>query len=470
MTQKKEDTTDGFSYKSAAAYSFGQLSLITAYQAFTFLIFTFYYAVVNINTTLITIAFIIWSIWNAFNDPIMGYISDRTHTKWGRRTLYIMIALGPLALVMVFLFTPPLSFGVTDEITNFFYFLIIIILFELFYTMYDINLTSLFPEIFITKEERLKANNVRQIFAIFGLIFAFVLPGLFISDYSAPESLPEYQVFGIVLMIIIIVVGLIFLKFSPRDKPEFQQDYKMMPNIFTSIKLCLKNKSFRWIIPGITANMFVYLMLPTIVPLYGKYVLNIGEGETLLLSLLLGFSFISAAIFLTVLWKPIVQKIGLRKTWMISLTTWILTLTPFMFIQDKFVAIIVFILVGIGLAGSLYIVDLIIYDIIDEDEVNTGIRREASYIGVYILFLRFATIFVFLAISLVFTNVGWAVYDPETVTPEVIFGLRALIFIFPTIALVIAILSAYKYPLDGEKLKNVKEQLKKIHEEKKSKI
>ncbi|MBA7648689.1 hypothetical protein ES703_56477 [subsurface metagenome] len=76
----------------------------------------------------------------------------------------------------------------------------------------------------------------------------------------------------------------------------------------------------------------------------------------------------------------------------------------------------------------------------------------------------------FLAINLVFTNVGWTVYEPESVTPDVIFGLRVLMCIFPIIALVIAILAIYKFPLDGEYLRSVKEKLQKIHEEKKLKV
>ncbi|GAH59686.1 unnamed protein product, partial [marine sediment metagenome] len=94
--------------KIATMFSFGNLADITAYQSFTLLIFTFYYSVVGIQIELITIGFIIWSVWNAFNDPILGYFSDRTHTKWGRRRPWIMIAFIPLAIIMILLFTPPL--------------------------------------------------------------------------------------------------------------------------------------------------------------------------------------------------------------------------------------------------------------------------------------------------------------------------------------------------------------------------
>ena len=206
------------------------------------------------------------------------------------------------------------------------------------------------------------------------------------------------------------------------------------------------------------------------VTLYGKFVLGIGEGETMFLALMLGLTFISMAIFLNILWRPVVQKLGTRKTWLISVIVYFLTIIPLMFITDKWQALIVFFLIGIGLSGPIYLFDLILADIIDEDEVNTGTRREAGYYGVKAFFYKLSTVFVFLAISLVFVNVGWAVFEPEKVTPEVIFGLRALMFIFPAIALGIAFIAVYRYPLDGERLAEVKEKLRKIHEEKKLRI
>ncbi len=469
MSKSEKDIKKSkFSYKRGLSYSIGQMSDITAYQTFTFLIFTFYYAVVGVSVILIMIGFIIWALWNSFNDFLIGYLSDRTHTKWGRRYPYIMVSIIPLALVMFFLFTPLFPVGIENQIPNFVYFLIIIIIFELFFTLYDLNYTALFPELFITLDERTKANNLRQAFAILGLIMAFVLPGLFITDYSDPQSLGEYQLFGIIIAVIVIIPGLIFLKITPREKAEFREDYKKTPRFVDSLKTCVKSKSFMWYIPAEVANWFVYGILPAIVPLYGKFVL--GITDTLILSLLLGVSFISAAIFMTILWKPVVQKIGPRKSWLISMSIWIATLIPLLFIGDMISGLIVFFLMGIGLSGSLYIIDIIISDIVDEDEINTGIRREGAYYGANMFLMHLSTVLVFLVIGPVLILSNWEVFDPLNVTPEIIFGLRSLMAIFPSIALLIAILVIYKYPLDDERLKLVKKQREKLHEEKKSKI
>ncbi|MFX1501545.1 MAG: MFS transporter [Promethearchaeota archaeon] len=471
MKKKEKMKSEGNSIKRAASYATGQIADQAAYQSFTFLVFTFYFAVVQLNITLITIGFIIWAVWNSFNDPMLGYLSDRTHTKFGRRMPFIMIAIIPLGVVLFLLFTPPLPIGVADQLGNFVYFLIIIIIFELFYTMYSLNATSLFPETFISKDERTMANNVRQVFLIVGLVVAFILPGFFIEDYSAPgtKTLREYQLFGIELAIIVIIFGAYFILFTPREKAEFKDDYKNAPGFFKSIKLCIKSKSFRWYIPAEVANWFVYGILPTLVPLYAKAVL--GMEDAFMISLLLGATFIASAIFITILWKPIVRKIGNRKAWIISMTTWIFTLLPLMFLGPnmEIIAMIVFFFIGLGLSGSLYIVDLIISDIVDEDEVNTGIRREAGYYGVNAFFLRLAIIVVFLSIGPVFIIADWEVFT-YPVSSAVQMGLRTLMFVYPAVALIIAILSIYKYPLDGEKLIKVREELQKLHEEKKSKI
>jgi len=455
-----------FSYKKAVSYSIGQLSDIASYQAFTFLTFTYYFAVVGIDIVPISIGFIIWSIWNSLNDTFIGYLSDKTHTRWGRRFPWIMFSLFPIALIMFLLFTPPFILGIMDKMINFVYFLFIIIIFELFFTMYDINFTSLFPDIFVTEEERTKGNNVRQLFAIFGLIAAFLLPGIFISNYTDP--LPgEYPTFGIVVAIIIIVPGLLFLKFSPRGRAEFKDDYKKAPSFFKNLKFCIKSKSFNRYIPAEICNWFVYGMLPVMVPLYGEFIL--GFTDTFMISLLLGTTFLSAALFMTLLWKPLVQKISPRKSWLISMSLWIISLMPLFFLGPnmELIAFIVFFLIGIGLSGSLYIIDIVIADIVDEGEVETGMRREGGYYGVNIFFQRFATVFVFLIIGPVFLIANWEEFNPITIPA---LQIRSLMSIFPAIALIIAIIAIYFYPLDGDKLKQVKEQRDKIHEEKKSNI
>jgi GPH family glycoside/pentoside/hexuronide:cation symporter len=125
-------------------------------------------------------------------------------------------------------------------------------------------------------------------------------------------------------------------------------------------------------------------------------------------------------------------------------------------------------LIGIGLSGSLFIIDLVVADIVDEDELSTGMRREAGYYGVNAFVLRFSNVLVILAIGLVFSGTEWESEYVANPGINVVIGLKVLMFVLPAIALIIAALAIYKYPLHGQKLREMKERLNVLHEEKRS--
>jgi len=442
-----------YSKKKGILFGIGQFSDAIASQMFTIYVFTFYYAVVGLDVNLITLGFILWSIWNAINDPLLGALSDRTKTKWGRRTPYIIASIIPLCIIMILLWTPP-----TDSaISSFIYFLVVMALFDTFYTMYDLNYCALFPEMFQGLSDRAKASAVKQIFTVLGLLFAFLLPTFIIPDLTDSAYMTEYMYAGIVMSVIILVGAIIMIKFGIKERTEFSEDYKTAPSIITSLKYSLKNKSFR---------IFVVGMLPMVAPLYGKAVLGISDA--MLLGILLGLAFISAAFFMA-FWRFIINKFGMKKGVMISMVVFIISLSPFMFIFDVTTAFIAFIFVGIGISGAIYFGDILLSAIIDEDELTTGTRRDGGYYGINALLTKLSTILVILSINVVFNSVGWATFDPVGTTEYTIFGLRSLMFIFPAVALIIGLIAIRKFPLTKEKYEEIKVKLEALHNEKREK-
>ncbi|TFG06891.1 MAG: MFS transporter [Promethearchaeota archaeon] len=460
MSKKNESSADTYSTKFALSYSFGQLSDVIGYQMFVFLIFTFYYAVVGLNVNLITIGFIIWSVWNAINDPMIGTLSDRTNTRWGRRLPFVYLAFLPYCVITVLLWTPP----TTSEIAGFIYFIIVIVLFDTIYTSYSMGQASMFPELFKNEEERTKANSIRQIFTILALIVAFVMPTFFIPKLDDPRYYSNYMFAGIAAATLIFVFGLIFIKFGTKIPAEFTEDYKTAPPFFTSLKMSLKKKSFRWYVIVHFCNWFVYSILPTVFPLYASFVLGFGEGESILIGGLLALIFISAVFFMLI-WRVVVLKVGIKKGIIISQFVFIIALIPYMFITDFFGALIASILVGFGLAGSLLYLDILIAVVMDEDELETGTRRAGGFLGISTFILRFASVVMIISISLVFNSVGWATFDPNPGS-NVILGLRLLMFAFPAAALVIGIIAASVFPINKTRYEEIKGQLEKLHQEK----
>lgn len=458
------NNVDEYSTKKGALYSLAGFTDVELGNLFSFLIFTFYFTVVGLNINYITLAFIIWSIWNAINDPLLGSISDKTSTKWGRRKPYIIAGIYPLMIINIFLWTPPIA---SSQLVIFIYFLAIIIIWEFFYTMWNLNQTALFPELFRDLDQRAKANTLVQFFQIISLMIVFILPSFFIPKYDDPQYYTNYMYAAIVISLISAVSGTIFIKFGFKERIEFSKEYERAPSFLNSLRYTFKNKAFRMYIVATFALWYTFAMLPTITPLYGSFVL--GINSSLILSLFLAIAFISSIIFLF-LWKHILRKNGAKKTYIYVLVAFIATLAPFMFISDMIAAFIAYFCIGIGLAGAFIIRDVTLSAIIDEDELNTGIRREGSFYGVHGFMIKLTNVFVFISIALVFNSVGWAVFDPVGTSEETIFGLRSLMFLFPSFFLVLGLIVFLKFPIDKEKYDSLSEEARKLHQLKKEKI
>jgi GPH family glycoside/pentoside/hexuronide:cation symporter len=461
--KKMDKDKEEFSIKTALAYSFANFADITASQFFSFLLFTFYFVIIGLNVNWITLAFIIWSIWNAINDPILGAISDKTSTKFGKRKPWILLGVGPMCIILFLLWTPPIA----NDLTAFIYMMIMILLFDLFYTMFSLNQVSLFPEMYPEINQRAKANNIIQVVGILALIFAFISPSFFIPNYNDPQYQANYAVAGLFMAIVTAVSAFIFIRYGLRERKEYSKDSEMAPSFIESLKTSVQNKSFRHYVIANFAVFYMFGMLPMISPLYGRYVLGI-ESSTLL-SLLLGLTFISAAGCM-IIWNKVTVKFGVRKGHMMAMGSLIVTLVPFMFISTFFGAIIAYSLTGLGLAGALFFRAVTISAIIDQDELKTGIRREGGYMGINALVIRLATIAIILSISLVFNSVGWTVFVPEDISENTVLGLRALMFIFPSIFLGIGVLSMWGFPITKEKYFEIKEKIDNLHAQKKKKI
>ena len=81
------------------AYSFGAIATALSYQAFSTYIFFFYVDVIQLPSYLAAIGMLVFAIWNAVNDPLAGYISDHTRSRWGRRIPYIALGAVPFGII-----------------------------------------------------------------------------------------------------------------------------------------------------------------------------------------------------------------------------------------------------------------------------------------------------------------------------------------------------------------------------------
>ncbi|MHA1671421.1 MAG: MFS transporter [Promethearchaeota archaeon] len=452
------------------AFAMGEVGDNTAMQTFSFLIFTFYFAVVGVPVLWISLGFIIWSLWNAINDPLIGYLSDRTRSKWGRRIPWMAGATIPLAIVMILLFTPPIFLG-SQEI-NFIYFIIILMVFDTTYTAFNLNYNAVFSEMFVTMKERSSTGKVRISFVMIALIFAFLLPTLIIEDITNingyPKTIGEYQLTGIIAAIIIVITYFIILKWGVKEPKYLSKDAESAMSFTKTLKFTFKNKSFLWFLFPALGTWIVINILPTLAPLFMVHALNVPEEESILIGLILAVEFLVAA-FSTPLWEWIRVKKGARMAGLIGIASWIIPVIAFAFSVSVEMAFIVQILNGIGLGGGLYFYDQCIAEIIDEDEITHGTRRSGIYYAVLNFLIRLSSIINFVIIGIVFSTTDWYTYTPNP-GMDTILGLQILMGIYPAIVLVLSWIGMYFYPIKGERLANNRMKLDELHKQKQDKL
>ncbi|TFF96646.1 MAG: MFS transporter, partial [Promethearchaeota archaeon] len=334
------------------------------YEGFSLLVFTYYFSVIQLEN-LVWIGFIIWSIWNMINDPILGALSDVTKKrKWGKRRYFLIISVIPLGLSMFFLFFVPFSTG--SKIPEFSYFLAIIILFEFFYTLFDVNINSIFPEQFPTESKRAQTNIYVKAFTVLAVILAAV-PTLTKQTPNTNNPIEiqnlkfTYTLWGIYLAVMVILFAIPFIWKGIKEEKESDETYEKRPSFIASLKSTLKNKTFVKFVVANTMVWYVFNTLITIFPLYFEHVIDVSETEAFIKTLALVSALVTAALILP-FHKWLGEKIGMRNGMIFNMALWIGLLTPFFFLSsgDTILGLIVTAIQGISLSGALFYVDILI--------------------------------------------------------------------------------------------------------------
>jgi len=231
--------TTQFSKGQKWAFGAGSFAQWFINTAFNIWVFYYYFTVVGLDIRWYVLAAVIWTLWNAFNDPFIGYLSDRTNSRWGRRKPYIMIGMIPMLILEIILWLPVGGVPTNNQIAAFIYLLIMLICYDTFYTMIALPFDSLFPELYTSIKERSEVNTIKQLLAVLGLLAAALIPGFIVDSDAA-----SYLLNGIVTSIIVGISLLVALKWGVKERKEFTLDYQQSFKFFEGLKYTLKNKGF----------------------------------------------------------------------------------------------------------------------------------------------------------------------------------------------------------------------------------
>jgi glycoside/pentoside/hexuronide:cation symporter, GPH family len=427
------------------SYAFGNFANTIAYYVFQNRINFYYVDVLGLNATVAGILWGIYGLWNAVNDPLMGQISDRTRSKFGRRVPYVALGAIPLGLSFFFLWTPP---GQSPWLLAA-YFLMILFIFDTLYSLTFIAYVSLFPEIAPTTRDRIDLSVVREILATIALLLSFILAPIIAEEVS-------YLVMGAIMGTLIAagyLIAMVGVKERPIDETR-EQSFGIGP----SLKIVLANKAFRWFLGANISKEYIWLLLAAMLPFWRKYALGIqssvnvfgvklGSGDTE--AVLLGVPILLAIPTLLV-WRPIVARLGYRKTWIIGTLTFIPGLLVMTFATNFYTGLLGTMLIIPGLANSMIMPFPVLSEIIDEDaKQENGFRREGLFFGMNSGIIKLSFSAEGLLFALVTAVTGFD-SGSDVQTASAIWGIRFLIGVTPAVAALIIAWCMSHYPLGRE--------------------
>ena len=230
-----------------ASYAMGKFIAEFLTGAFGSIVFMFYETEVGLAAGYAALATILYSIWNAVNDPVIGYITNKGAPfakRLGRRFPWIIIGLILCSISFILIFSVPTRWDArTQPLFVFLWMVLTICLYDGVYSLWEVNYQSIYPDKFRTQEERTSTAIMGTGIGVLGIAAGFIIPPLLFS-YGVRQS---YLFSAIVIACISLIATLLVGNgvFESRQMIErfIQQQQSKAPSFFIQMKQALKHRS-----------------------------------------------------------------------------------------------------------------------------------------------------------------------------------------------------------------------------------
>lgn len=411
----------------------------------------FYTKYLGLDEGLASIVWMIFAAWNALNDPLFGYISDRTKSKLGRRIPYIRY--GALLYGLIFILSWFLwPFG-GSQVALFAQMLLSLFFFDTFYT-------AIATSLYVLPYTMAESNQARSGIFVWKIFFSLLSLGapLVLFPLVRPdvgESAGHFQAIMILLGVVTTLV-IFFSTFFYKEK--YTSDATDAPRLWESICQCLKNRAFLvYEVISFTVIFVQTILMQGVIYYFDEFTVPMSLAYA---------SLGAGAVCGILLWMKSMGKVGVaRCITMMSLAFAAGALLVIFAGQYVIPAMIAFFIIGLGFSGGMYLVPLMNGEVIDYDEAKTGFRREGMYAGVNSLITKPAISFANAAFVMM---IGWFGYDNAVKAGAqdamAKFGVKVAWMALPALLFILSAIAMKAYPLAGKEWEKMKEELSRKHE------
>ncbi|MFC1879524.1 MFS transporter [Chloroflexota bacterium] len=394
----------------------------------------FYVDKLGVTTAQFALMLLIYTFIDALDNPVYGFLSDRTRTRWGRRRPWMVIGTPLLILTFVAFYSVP-DFLAGNSL--FAYCMLFYILAGTLDSVINANYAALFPELFRDDSSRATTNAMRQAFQLVAMIISIALTPMVTQALGYSLTAIVYGILGGAVIL--------YMTFTSQEA-DFSPE-EQVPQLWQSLKDLFANRKF-WV-AGF-ANAFYSAAMALVLaslPFYVKYALELSESQ----STFLFAAVLLIAIACVAVWARLVRKFSLIPVWRAALVVLAVTFIPLYFANSLAAAVIFAGLVGFGFAGVITTMDLIGAKIMDEDTQKHGLRREGIIANALGFMNRLSGLFTSAAFYLIFIIFGFESGLNPGSQPDL--AARFLLTIFPPILMVISFI--FSFFIDFEKSADV---------------
>jgi len=428
-------------------YGLGDHSVNVALVALT-MVFPFYLTdVVEMRIGLAGLVPLVGRSADALTDVLMGRISDRTRWKAGRRRPYLLIGAVPFALSFAAIWAAP---QIESAGLEFAYYVGLYVLISISMTVVAVPYQALMPELTDSYDERTSLATFRSVSSLLGTLLTLVCFKPLV-DWLGGDA-QAWAIGGFVLALWILWPWFP-IWWVTYERPKEPTDTSMPLGEYFAV--FLQNRSFRWLL-GLFALGRIAIDLPLALFLhYFTYVMGRpGDFVPVL------FTFLVSTVLAMPVWLRFSKGKDKATVYRYACAGWVLAFLTFVVLQPgwPFWVVIVFAcLAGAGYSAADMIPWSMVADVADEDEINSGERREGLYVGVFTFLRKLAGA---VGVAIAFGVLDVVGFQPGIENSEVvIWALRILTALVPATFVVLSALAARGYTLGYERHAEILEEL-----------
>jgi len=402
-----------------------------------------------LNSTLAGSVLLVGKAWDAINDPLIGWLSDKTRSPLGRRYPWMLYGVVPLGICFCLQwFVPPTE----NQWLLFIYYSVIAILYYAAVSAVLVPFSTLAAELTQGYNERTSLISFKSAFGIGGSIFALVLAQIIFGLLKPPIS---YLLLGVISGVLsILAVFLCFLGTNQRYKFIEQQRHQVerppSEPILQQFKIAFSNRAFLYVIGIYLCSWLGVQVTAAILPYFVINWMQLPDRHFTQMALAVQ----GTALVMMFFWAAIGQRIGKKAIYCMGIPLTIVAQGGLFFIQPGQIILmyILAMMAGVGIATAYLVPWSMLPDVVDLDELHTGQRREGIFYGCVVQLQKFGVAGALFLVGRVLDWAGFistsAASQGTPVQPDsALWAIRWIIGPIPTLVLILGLILAYFYPI-----------------------